>query len=387
MICAILLASMTAVQANDMKELLGAVSSARLRAGVEKLASFPTRNTLSPTLSEAAEWLAGEYRKIPGMQVEVMKYVAPKSRRVPDDTEVVQVVATLPGTTDRRILVGGHLDSLNLRVDPKTGIAPGANDDASGTILALEAARVLSTRKWRHTMVFVGFTGEEQGLLGATALAARAKAENWQIDAVLNNDTVGSSSNLNGQSDPHRVRVFSEEAETHASRELARFIEWVVRQNMSDFSVKLVLRRDRYGRGGDHTPFANAGFPAIRFIEVHEEYTRQHTPDDLPEHMDWEYLARVTRANVAALATLANAGPQPERVRLANDQSHHATLLWDAEPGVSYRVFWRDTASATWNGSKEAGEASRFTLENINKDDHFFAVGSEGGVPVPPGSP
>lgn len=384
---AALLVLATAAQTNPMD----AIRPDALRATVEKLASFQTRNTLSPTLVEAAESLAGEFRKIPGVQVELMKYVAPKGPRIPEEREVVQVVATFPGRTDRRVLVGGHLDSLNLGVDPTTGRAPGANDDASGVALALECARAMAGRQWENTLVFVGFTGEEQGLIGSRALAERARKEGWNIEAVLSNDTVGSSSNKAGQKDERRVRVFSDEFDPtparedrppHASRELARFVEFATRGKVPDFGIKLVLRADRFGRGGDHTPFAQNGFDAIRFIEVHEEYTRQHTGDDLPEHMDWNYLANVTRVNLVALMALADAGPRPTAVRIARDQGHDTKLTWESTPGVKYVVCYRDTASATWEKAIEVGEVSEFTVKGVNKDDHFFAVGAVGGVPV-----
>lgn len=368
-----------AMQPPSISQLVSQVSPERLRATVEKLASYNTRNTLSPTLNEAAEWLAGEYRKIPGIQAEVMSYTLPKGRRVPEDKTVVQVVATLPGETDHRILIGGHMDSLNLQVDPVTGRAPGANDDSSGVAVALELARILAPYKWRQTLVFVGFSGEEQGLHGSRALAKRAKEEGWKLDAVLNNDTVGSSSNKSGQKDTSHVRVFSDEND----RELARFIEHTVRANVKGFGIKLVLRKDRFGRGGDHTPFSEEGFPAVRFIEVHEEYTRQHTPDDLPEHMDWKYLANVAKADLASMATLAQADEPPTSVHVKLDQSHDTTLTWQGKPGVKYVVYWRDTASAAWQGAIPVGAVETFTIKKINKDDHYFAVGAENGIPVP----
>ncbi len=356
-----------------------AVSARRLRATVERLASFTTRNTLSPGLTESAEWLAGEFRRIPGLKVELMRYTIPKGRRVPEDKEVVQVVATLPGRSDRRVIAGGHLDSLNLQVDPVTGRAPGANDDGSGVALTLELARVMARRQWANTLVFVAFSGEEQGLHGARALAKRAKAEGWRIDAMMNNDIVGSSRNKAGQSAPRRVRVFSDEG---SSRELARFAEWAGRRR--GFGVKLVLRRDRFGRGGDHTPFHQEGFPAVRFIEVHEEYTRQHTPDDLPEYMDWRYLANVTRTNLRAAALLADAAEPPTAVRAARAENHSTKLTWKAARGVRYAVYWRDTASAAWQGSREVGAVKEAAINRVNVDDHLFAVGAVGGVPVPP---
>lgn len=369
--------------ANPNSDLIAQVDPARLRATVEKLASFPTRNTLSPGLAASCEWIANEFRQIPGVEVEIMRYIAPAGRRVPTDTEVVQVIATIPGETARTYLMGAHIDSLNLLVQPTEGPAPGANDDASGVAATLEACRILAQRKWPCTLKFVAFSGEEQGLLGSTALARRAVAEGWQLEGVLNNDTVGSSGNLAGQVNSKQVRVFSEEGETHQSRELARVIEWFVRHDVPDFGVKLVLRRDRFGRGGDHTPFVQQNFSAVRFIEVHEEFTRQHTPDDLVKHMDFAYLARVTQANVAVLARLAASARPPSEVRIVRDQGHDTTLTWESTPGVPYVIYWRDTRSTEWQEAIPVGNVSRYTVKLVNKDDHYFAVGAAGGIPVP----
>lgn len=353
-----------------------------LKNTVEKLASYPTRNSLSAHIKPACEWLADQLRPLPKMQVEVMEYTLPKGRRVPNDIPCYQVVATLPGKSDRRIIIGGHIDSLNLEVKPEEGPAPGANDDASGVAVVAELARILSATEHEQTLVFVAFSGEEQGLLGSTALAKRATDENWTIDAVLNNDTVGSSENLAGQKDNKRIRIFSEESENHQSRELARISEFFIRQTMQDFRAKLVFRRDRFGRGGDHTPFANAGFNAVRFIEVHEEYTHQHTPNDLVENMDFEYLAQVAQANLAVMATLAQAGPQPKNVRMVRADHHATRLTWDALPGQKYVVYHRETTSPVWEKAIPVGEAKTHTVDLVNVDDHIFAVGAEFGIPV-----
>lgn len=378
----------------DVQELVAQVDAARLRATVERLAAFHTRNTLSQTVFEAAEWLAGEYRKIPKLQVELMKYTLPRSRRVPEDKEVVQVIAVLPGKTDRRIVIGGHMDSLNLQADAATGRAPGANDDASGVALALELARIMAPHEWNQTIVFCGFTGEEQGLHGARALATRARTEGWRLEAMLNNDMVGNSSNEAGMKEDRWIRVFSEEHDPtppnearppHASRELARMIEWVVRRDLKDFRVKLVLRRDRFGRGGDHTPFVENGFSAIRFCEMIEEFGRQHNDRDLTENMDWNYLARSSQANLAALAALANAGAPPTGVRYNTRQMHDTILNWRGTPGTKYAVYWRETSSNEWQGYREVGEVQTATIEKVNKDHHFFAVGAVGGIPVAAG--
>jgi len=192
------------------EDLAKQVDPKRMRAVVEKLASWHDRNTNNLGLTEAAQWMAEQYRQIPGMQVEIMKYTLPKMARVPEEKEVVQVIAVLPGETDRRVLVSGHIDTINM-VDKEHGLqsrAPGANDDGSGTALALELARIMSTRKWRNTLVFVAFSGEEQGLYGSKALAARAVAENWKVDAVLSNDMVGNAKNKLGMKNDKDVRVF-----------------------------------------------------------------------------------------------------------------------------------------------------------------------------------
>ncbi len=386
MLCSLVLMSLASGNLSKPESLLMEIDPKRMRATVEKLASFHTRNTVSPGLEEAAEWLAGQYRALPGMQVEVMKYVIPKGRRVPHDQEVVEVIAALPGADDRRVIIGGHMDTINLQADPLTGRAPGANDDGSGCAVTLELARLMSGQAWPHTLVFVAFSGEEQGLYGSKALAKRAKAEGWHIDAVLSNDMVGSSGNKHGQKDEHHVRVFSEEPTKdnpgHNSRELGRFIEWTTRGKVKGFEVKLVFRRDRFGRGGDHTPFVEEGFSAVRFVEVHEEYGRQHTPDDLPEAMDWNYLANVARVNLLTLQTLAQAGTAPTDVLIKRDQSHDTTITWKHEGSRPFVVYWRETTSPAWQGSETVGNVGQATIRGVNKDDHVFAVGTKGGIPV-----
>lgn len=376
---------MTTITSQD---IVATVDPARLKATVEKLASWNTRNTNTLGVIEAAEWVAAEYRKIPGIEVELWKYTIPAGRRVPVEKEVVQVIATLKGETDEKILVGGHLDTVNMLpgAEIDTARAPGANDDATGVALAMECARILAAKKHRHTMHFIAFTGEEQGLLGSGALAKHAKENNWKIIAVLNNDMVGNVENKVGLKEDKLIRLFSEETTPEnpnsGSRELARYIEWVTRDKVKGHGIKLVYRRDRFARGGDHTPFHAQGFPAVRFVEVHEEYSRQHTDSDLPEFIDWAYCANNVRLNAIAMASLANAGDPPTNVRMTNDQSHDTTLRWESKPGVKYIVYWRDTTSAPWQGFREVGEVDTIKMEKVNKDDHHFAVGAAGGVPV-----
>ncbi len=285
----------------------------------------------------------------------------------------------LPGL----VIMGGHMDSINMSGPADVGLrAPGANDDGSGTAATLEVAKAMAGRPRRHPMLFVAFSGEEQGLNGSTALAARAKAEEWPIDAVLSNDMIGNSRNGTGTHDDKHLRVFSEAVETHHGRELARWIEWVQRTQGKGNAVKLVFRKDRFGRGGDHTPFNNQGFTAVRLTEMVEDYTHQHTPDDLPEHVDFPYLARNAEVNLLAVDRLANAGIPPTRVRIDRKQGHDTTLTWNATPGTPYVVYWRDTASGTWEHAQEVGAAATVHLM-VDKDNTEFAVGAVGGIPVP----
>lgn len=327
---------------------------------------------------EAAKWIAEEYARIPGMEVELMEYVMPMGKRVTEPTPAVQVIATLPGETKDVVMMSAHFDSLNLQIGQMESPAPGANDDASGIAATLEVARSLATTQHRNTLRFAGYSGEEQGLLGAKALAERALTERWSIIGILNNDMIGNAENLNGQRDDARVRVFGAQG---ISRELARIAEYRVRQSMPHFGLKFIARHDRFGRGGDHTPFADAGFAAIRLTEVHEEYSRQHTPNDVPEAIDFDYLTRVAEANRIVLASLASAMPSPNEVRLIRDQSHDTTLEWSASSDDVFEVFWRETASSVWQGCQVV-HGGKVCLIRINKDDHFFGVAAVGGIPT-----
>ena len=359
---------------------------------ITRLSSMPNRNTNNATLTEAADYIASVYRTIPGLQVEIFKYTAPKGQRVPMEKEVVEVVATLPGQTDHRVIVGGHFDSINMQDRDLNAVAPGANDDLSGTSQAIEVARVMAQRKWKNTLVFVAFSGEEQGLLGSRALAKYAKAQNWKIDAVLSNDIVGNGAALNGQKDKHHVRIYSEEQvittsgranlPTHNSRELARFVEWNSRGKLHGFSPRLVFRKDRYQRGGDHTSFNLEGFTAVRFTESFEEFARQHTTEDKVQYVDFDYLANVARLNLLTAASLANADPAPIEPRMDVKQAHDTVIRWKSTTGT-YRIYWRDSASPIWQGSMDV-DASKgeFKVEKLNKDDMVFGIGAVGGVPI-----
>jgi hypothetical protein len=368
----------------DVNLLASQVDAKRLRATVEKLASWPNRNTNNDTLTEAAEWIAAQYRQIPNLEVEIMRYPVTKGGRIIADREVLQVIATLKGTdpelSANRVLVGGHFDTINMTSADPTLPSPGANDDASGTAAAMECARILSSQKFKRTIHFVAFSGEEQGLLGSAALAKRAKSEGWKLDAVLNNDIIGNSKNKNGDRANNTVRVFSEESTSHNGRELARWIEFTQRQLEPRHKVSLVFRRDRFGRGGDHSSFNREGFTAIRVVEPHEEYTQQHTDQDLPKFMDFKYLAANTRLNLRMLAQLANADQAPTAIRVDTRQSYPSTITWTGNASQDYVLYWRQTTSAVWQGSKIV-RGLKATVPQ-HKDDHVFGVGAIGGVPI-----
>ena len=283
-------------------------------------------------------------------------------------------------------MVGGHLDTINLGGDPLTAIAPGVNDDGSGVALTLESARILSQKKWHNTLVFIAFSGEEQGLFGSTALAERAKKEKWNVDAVLSNDTVGSSMSSDIK-DKKRVRLYSEEVTDpklpqHNSRELARFIEWNSRGKLGGFSPWLVFRKDRFQRGGDHTPFNILGFTAVRFVEAVEWLEHQHTEKDTLDWIDFGYLSNVTKMNIMTMEALAMADDAPTNVRYDLKQAHDTTIHWKSKPGVKYVGYWRETTSPTYQGAIPVGEVDSFLVKGKNKDDHTFAVGAEGGIPI-----
>jgi acetylornithine deacetylase/succinyl-diaminopimelate desuccinylase-like protein len=389
---------------------------------IRKLVSFGTRNTLSEQndpargIGAARDWLYAEFLKAAAasngrMTVEKQSYEQAKAQRVPQPTIITNVVATLKGSqpeaTDRIYVVSGHYDSMcNSPTDAKCD-APGANDDASGTAAVLEMARVMAKYEFDATIVFMAVAGEEQSLLGSTHFAEQAKQKNWNVDAMFTNDIVGNSLGGNGVRDRSHVRVFSEgvpsnetpaEATTRrsvggendsASRQLARFIKETGDAFVPQFKVMMIYRRDRYGRGGDHIPFLERGYPAVRFTEVNEEFRRQHQNvrvengvqfGDLPEFVDFAYVANVARVNAASLAALAWAPSRPKGVTIvAQRLSNDTELRWEAnkEPDLAgYEIVWRETTEAVWSNSKPVGNVTSFTMKGMSKDNYFFGVRS-----------
>ncbi|HWK89091.1 MAG TPA: M28 family metallopeptidase, partial [Longimicrobium sp.] len=326
--------------------------------------------------------------------------------RIPVDTRVVNVVAIQRGQTDpdRHVLILGHYDSRVTQANDAASDAPGANDDASGTAAVLEAARVLSRQRFDGTLVYAALAGEEQGLNGSAILVAHAKANDWRIAAVLNNDIIGNSRGMNGATDNTHVRIFAPgiTAEAQAAelrrylysggeldtptRQLARYVDRIADRYVPNLDALVIYRLDRFGRGGDHTPFFNAGFPAVRLTELYEDYTRQHQDlrvengiryGDVPDAMDFPYAARITSLNAAALASLAGAPAAPDSVTVRGGVSPHTTLRWravEAPDLAGYRVYWRWPDQPTWQYSRWVGSVTEVVLENVVIDNYFFAV-------------
>ncbi len=400
------------------------VSAARIKATIEKLVSFHNRNTLSANDPELAakgrgivaarDWIKSEFEKYSQacggcLEVKLDTFTEQPANRIPRATEISNVYAVLRGTSEQSpqpiFVVTGHYDSRNSDTLNITDPAPGANDDASGTAVSLECARVLSQRRFPSTIIFLTVAGEEQGLNGARHFAKMAKAEGWSIAGVLNNDIVGG--NKAKDQDTAIVRVFSEgipqaatEAELRtirnlalendsASRQLARYVrETGAKYVAAPLQAKLIFRRDRFLRGGDHTAFNESGFAAVRFTEYREDFNRQHQNPrtengieygDLAKFVDFEYVANVARVNAASLASLASAPGPPVDVKLLTRKlDNDSELTWSAPAdgrAVKYEVLWRPTTAAEWENVETVGNVTTATLKR-SKDNVIFAVRS-----------
>lgn len=399
-------------------EIVRNISPERIRANIEKLVSFGTRHSLSATdnptrgIGAARNWIKAEfesYSQASGgrLKVEFDPFEVSPAPRVPQKTTMMNIVATLEGesTPERIFVVGGHYDSRNSDGMDVTADAPGANDDGSGTAVVLELARVLSRYRFRSTLVFIAFAGEEQGLYGSKHWAGRAREKDLHVVAMLNNDIVGNIRGGSGIVNNTEVRVFSEGVPPNetpeqarlrigtgsendsASRQLARYLAEQTRRYVSNFDARLMYRRDRYLRGGDHIPFNEAGFAAVRCVEPNEDYNHQHqtirTEDgvrygDLPEFVSPDYIAQVARVNAATLSSLALAAAQPENVRLlATKLENDTTLEWDAVADsnlAGYEIVLRETSAPEWQRKILVGNVTRYTLEGISKDNYQFGV-------------
>lgn len=407
----------------DIEAMVSEIKAENLEKYILEMVSFGTRHTLSGTqgpnrgIEPSQDWVLEKFRSFEAdaggrLSSEIdMFVVEPDGRRIREQANIGNVMATLKGTDpndDRVFIISGHLDSRALDVMDAKIDAPGANDDGSGVAAVIELARIMSKRSFPATIIFVAVTGEEQGLIGATHLAKRAKEENWNLVAMLNNDMIGNSNSSETHlNDNTRMRVFSEgipmmETEEMAnirrytngendskSRQLARYIKETGERYVDQLEIKLVYRNDRFLRGGDHTPFAREGFTAIRMCEYNENYYHQHENvrkedgiqyGDLPEFVDYHYVRKIAGANLATLANLALAPASPEGVGIdVSRLSNTSTLKWNAPKigkAIGYYVLMRETDQSTWE-KKFFTTNTEHTLP-YSKDNYFFAVQAVG---------
>jgi Zn-dependent M28 family amino/carboxypeptidase len=398
----------------QLARIASEISAERLKAIDTRLVSFGTRHTASDTKSQtrgigaARRWAESEFRADAAACGGCLEVITPSQtftgKRLPQPTEVMDVVAIQKGTTDpdRVIVIAGHIDSRVTDVMNVKSDAPGANDDGSGTSAVIEAARVLSHYKFPATLVFAVLSGEEQGLYGGQVLAKLAKERGWRVEADLNNDIVGNSHGQSGINDNSHVRVFSEGTKAvetpeeanrrrynggevdSPSRNLARFMDDLADRYLTNFDVVMVYRTDRFGRGGDQVPMLEAGFPAVRVTEAVENYTRQHQDlrtengiayGDVVDGVDFPYLAQVTRLNAVTMAALASAPPPPEGVKTERADQVGTKVSWDPAVGAAgYRVWRRATTAPQWQSQRWAGPAASYVLDGVSIDDWFFGV-------------
>jgi len=406
--------------ASSLQVIADSVSGARLEATVRTLVGFGTRHTLSDTLSPirgigaARRWVHAAFDRISRdcggcLEVFDVSEVFTGQSRVPGPTAVVSVIAIQRGTSSpaRYVLLSGDLDSRVSDIMNATDSAPGANDNASGVAAVLESARVLSAYRFRGSIIYAALSGEENGLLGGQTLAAMAAERGWPLTGVINNDMIGNVEGSDGIRDTMTVRVFSEGTPPNesdsarrarratggevdgVSRQLARYIKAIGDQFFPSLDVWLIYRLDRYGRGGHHRPFADLGYPAVRLMEAHENYARQHQDvrveggvayGDVIEGIDFNYARKVTGLDAAVLASLSWAPGAPQSVRLRGAVQPAATLSWappaDSADVAGYRVYWRRTDSPTWDHWEDVGTATTHRFAGLVVDNWFFGVAS-----------
>jgi|TARA_B110000238_G_scaffold142623_1_gene153915 Zn-dependent M28 family amino/carboxypeptidase len=416
-----LITSITFAQTDaKIYEIIDAVSADRIKADIKTLTEFGTRNTFSDTISDtqgigaARRWIKSEFENISKkcdncLQTFYQKDFVTKegNRRVPHDAYIVNVVAIQKGTKypNRYIIMSGDIDSRASDTMDFTTDAPGANDNASGMAGTIEAARILSTYTFESSIMYVGLSGEEQGLFGGAGLATYAKDKEWEIIGILNNDMIGNITGVDGVIDNRAFRIFSEPVPANEtdkqrkmrrfyggevdgiSRQLARYIHKQTKTYMPEMNPMMIYRLDRFGRGGHHRPFNDLGFAGIRIMEAHENYTQQHqdirtengiTYGDTFEHVNFEYAKKLTAVNAINLASLAWSPPAPTEVAIGGIVEASARLKWNKVEGAKgYKIYWRDTTSPTWDHSRYI-ETTEFTLDGIVIDNFFFGVAAVG---------
>ncbi|MDZ7716505.1 MAG: M20/M25/M40 family metallo-hydrolase [Balneolaceae bacterium] len=407
----------------QMYDIINDISAERLEADVRKLAGFGTRHTMSDTASStrgigaARRWIKREFEKISAacggcLEVKEQRTLVegePDSR-IYEDTYVVNIYAVLKGTDypNKYVIMSGDIDSRASDIRNYTIDAPGANDNATGVAGAIEAARVLSKYQFKKSIIFAGLSGEEQGLYGGRHMAQMAKEKGWDIVGVLNNDMIGNIEGVDGVIDNRSFRIFSEPYSSQASerelqlkrfyggendgisRQLARYIYETTETYMPQMNPMLIYRLDRFGRGGHHRPFNEAGFAGVRIMEAHENYNRQHQNireengikyGDVVEGVNFEYTKKMTAVNAVALASLAKAPPRPRQVEIGGAVQPSTTLRWKTtndENIKGYKIYWRATSAPLWQHSKFVGNVSEFTLAGIVIDNYLFGVTAVG---------
>ncbi|MBS9463787.1 M28 family metallopeptidase [Flagellimonas sp. 389] len=402
-------------------DIINDVSAERIEKDVTTLVNFGTRHTLSDTISQtkgigaARRWIKSEFDKTSSncdncLEVFYQKDLVKKGdgQRITKDVWVVNVVAIQRGNKypNRFIIMSGDIDSRVSDPNNFTSESPGANDNASGMAGTLESARVLSKYKFESSIIYVGLSGEEQGLYGGKGLAAYAKEKGWDIVGILNNDMIGNITGVDGVVSNRDFRIFSEpvpptetEQQRRArrfyggevdgiSRQLARYVHKTTKTYMPEMNPMLIYRLDRFGRGGHHRPFNDAGFAGIRIMEAHENYTQQHQDirtengiayGDVLEHVNFEYAKKLTAVNAINLASIAWAPPAPTTVEIGGIVEPSAKLKWNkVEGAIGYKVYWRDTTSPTWDNYKYVKGFTGHVLEGIVIDNYFFGVAAVG---------
>jgi hypothetical protein len=414
-------AQITITRDPEIEAMVKEVNADSLKSYIYQMVAFGTRNTLSNQnsttrgIGAARKWVLNKFNDFAKTSngrltafIDTTTY-KPDGKRVDRNILLGNVVATLKGTdtSDKRVfIISGHLDGMRTNVMDSVGDAPGANDDASGCAAVIECARIMSKRNFPATIIFVTVSGEEQGLLGAYYMAKKAKQENWNIEAVLNNDIMGSNnSSETNNINNNQLRVFSEGLPAYEldkngkqirqlglendgkARQLARYVKEIGERYVDNMQIVMIYRNDRFLRGGDHTPFVENGFAAVRFTEMNENYYHQHQDvrkengiqyGDLPEFMDFEYLRKNTAVNLSNLANLSKAPAMPEEVKVEVKKLSNFTYLYWKAPKTGkakgYFILMRETTSAVWQ-KKFYTESLDYKLP-YSKDNYFFAVQS-----------
>jgi hypothetical protein len=408
----------------ELQQMLSEIDPVRIRQIIEKLVSFGTRHTLSTQtdpkrgIGAARDWIAAEMQRFADasagrMTVSVPGYTQRKASRIPFPVKISNVIARMEGSLDpsRVYVITGHYDSRNTDALNYEDDAPGANDDASGVAVVMELCRIMATRQPHATIVFGAVAGEEQSLYGSAFLAQSLKNSSTNVEAMLNNDIVGSSTGDKGQKDPYTIRLFAQGVPTISSpqqlqqllrigaendsptRQLARFAHDVASNSATQMNIAIIYRLDRYGRGGDHSSFLQMGYPAVRFTEPNENFDHQHQDvrvqngvqyGDLSEFVDFEYTARVAKVNMATLWSLAKSPGLVRNVRIdAADLGNDSKLSWSRPKSsdvAGFEIVWRQTDAPFWTHVVAVGDVTTATLP-LSKDNVVFglrAVGKNG---------